>query len=259
VKQLVIDCFPESAKLYRSGYAIVAVDVIRATTMAITAVTLGRRCFPVSSVERAFELARRLDNPILAGELRGDVPDGFEMSNSPAELAMLSDLRPIVLLSSSGTQLIAQANGADAVYLACFRNYSATAEHIRSRHSKVAIIGAGSRGEFREEDQIACAWVAKALLESGYTVQNRATRDVIDRWQAAEASACIHGKSAAYLRRSGQQRDLDFILQRIDDLSDAFWIGGEEVAVAPALGLPARASAYSTLKEKHYDNGRLAG
>jgi 2-phosphosulfolactate phosphatase len=237
MKQVVIDCLPESAALYRSGYAIVAVDVIRATTMAITAVSLGRRCFPVSSVARAFKLARCLDNPILAGELGGDMPDGFEMSNSPAELVLRSDIRPIILLSSSGTQLIAHASGADAVYLACFRNFSATAKHIRSRHSKVAVIGAGSRGEFREEDQIACAWVAHALVEAGYLAKNRATQEVIDRWRAAEASACIHGKSAAYLRRSGQVRDLDFILERIDDLNYAFCMQGEEVAVAPVSRL----------------------
>jgi len=34
---VVIDCFPESAAFYRSGYAIVAVDAIRSTTMAVTA------------------------------------------------------------------------------------------------------------------------------------------------------------------------------------------------------------------------------
>ena len=36
-KTFVIDSFPESALQYREGWAVVAVDVIRATTMAITA------------------------------------------------------------------------------------------------------------------------------------------------------------------------------------------------------------------------------
>src|SRR5438477_11347294 len=34
-KKVVIDCFPESVETYRNGYAIVAVDVIRATTTAV--------------------------------------------------------------------------------------------------------------------------------------------------------------------------------------------------------------------------------
>ncbi len=237
----VIDCFPESAAFYRSGYAIVVVDVIRATTMAVTAVALGRCCFPVTTVEEAFELARRLKNPILAGELAGDMPAGFEMSNSPAELVLRSDThRPIVLLSSSGTQLIAQASGADAVYLSCFRNFTATARYLCGngrpagpRHSKVAIIGAGSRGEFREEDQMGCAWVAQTMMQAGYRPWNHATEEIVERWRGADPSACAQGNSAKYLHRSGQSRDLDFILEKIDDINAVFTIRGEEVVVAP--------------------------
>src|SRR5260370_22350036 len=100
-RTFIIDCFPESAAFYRSGHAIVAIDVIRATTMAVTAVALGRRCFMVPTLERAFDLACRLRNSVLAGELGGDMPAGFEMSNSPAELVLRPDVhRPIVLLSS---------------------------------------------------------------------------------------------------------------------------------------------------------------
>ena len=45
-KSVVIDYLPESVCRYRSEWAIVAVDVIRATTTAITAAATGRRCFP---------------------------------------------------------------------------------------------------------------------------------------------------------------------------------------------------------------------
>jgi hypothetical protein len=70
---VVINCFPESARQYLSGYAIVAIDVIRATTMAITAAAAGRRCFPVPTLEAAFDLAGLLRNqPVPAAAL----PDG---------------------------------------------------------------------------------------------------------------------------------------------------------------------------------------
>ena len=70
-KTVVIDCFPESVPLYRDGYAIVAVDVMRATTTAVTCVELGRKCFPVPSLDAAVPLAARLTNPLLVGELGG--------------------------------------------------------------------------------------------------------------------------------------------------------------------------------------------
>ncbi len=226
---VVIDSFPESAAHYQAGYAIVAVDVIRATTMAVTAVAGGRRCFPVSTVQEAFSLATRLDHPILAGELGGDIPTGFEMSNSPADLVLRTDIhRPLILLSSSGTQLIARARGADAVYLACFRNFSATAR-TAANHSRVAVIGAGSRGEFRKEDQMCCAWVAQQLIQDGYVAQNERTQEIVQRWKDCPPDTCANGNSAKYLRNSGQERDLDFILASIDDLDTGFALRMDQI------------------------------
>ena len=86
-RSVVIDCFPDSVRRYREGYAIVAIDVIRATTTAVTAVAMGRRCFPVPSIEHALPIAARLDQPLLVGELGGNMPYGFDLTNSPAELA----------------------------------------------------------------------------------------------------------------------------------------------------------------------------
>src|ERR1043166_2774538 len=93
-KSVIIDCLPEQASKYGTDWAIVAIDVIRATTTAITAVADGRRCFPAPTVEAAFEIARGLDRPILAGENGGTMPDGFEMDNSPAEVFSRPDTRP---------------------------------------------------------------------------------------------------------------------------------------------------------------------
>src|SRR5947207_7423309 len=107
-KTVVIDCFPESLVSYRKGYAIVAVDVIRATTLAVTAVALGRRCFPVPSLDAVLRLASTLPDALLAGEIGGEMPPGMHMNNSPAALARRADVaRPLIMVSSSGTRLIA--------------------------------------------------------------------------------------------------------------------------------------------------------
>ena len=50
------------------------------------------------------------------------------------------------------------------MYVACLRNYSALIAYLAAHHPMVAVIGAGSRGEFREEDQLCCAWIAEGLL-----------------------------------------------------------------------------------------------
>ena len=186
---VVIDCFPESALRYRDGWAVVAIDVIRATTTAATAVALGRRCFPVPSLEAAVPLAAQLDRPLLVGELGGNMPYGFDLNNSPAAIAQLADVsRPMILLTTSGTELIHMAKGADAVYAACLRNVSAQAAHLVQSHERVGIIGAGSRGRFREEDQLGCAWIAKQLFSAGYEPANEWTSTLVSRWSGAPVS-----------------------------------------------------------------------
>lgn len=232
-KTFVIDYLPESACQYRAGWAIAVIDVIRATTMAITAVSLGRRCYPVDSLEAALRVARRLNNPILAGELKGNMPSGFDMNNSPSALAERDDIdRPLVMLSSSGTRLMCNARGADAIYLGCFRNARSLGLHLaQGNHNQIALIGAGSRGEFREEDQIGCAWIAGELVRAGYSPADNETAQVVHRWLDAPAEACLKSRSVDYLKRTDQIADLHFILDQVNDLDDVFVFDEQEVMV----------------------------
>lgn len=236
-KTVVIDCFPENVEAYKRDFAIVAIDVIRATTTAVTAVAMGRRCYPVASLEKALSLAARMEHPLMVGEVGGDIPEGFHIPNSPAQVAQENDThRPMILLSTSGTRVIAAANGSGACYAACLRNYTAQAEHLIKYHPKVAIIGAGTRGEFREEDQLCCAWIADRLLQQGYTPGNDQTVEIIRRWREAPVDSILISNSVGYLRRSGQLQDLDFVLAHIDDLSSVFVLHDEEIVMVPDIG-----------------------
>jgi 2-phosphosulfolactate phosphatase len=216
-RTVVIDCFPESLHRYGSGWAVIAVDVIRATTTAVTAVMSGRPCFPAPSLEVAVPLAARLHDPLLVGELGGNMPYGFDLNNSPAVLAARSDVeRPMILLSTTGTRVLCES-GAEAVYAACLRNYSAQAVQLAGRHPRVAVVGAGTRGEFREEDQLCCAWIAEGFVRAGYEPAGT-TADIVARWRGAPVDAFVGGQSAEYLRQTGQLDDLEFVLDHVDDV-----------------------------------------
>ena len=229
---VVIDFLPESAARYRAGWIVVAIDVIRATTTAITAAARGQRCLPVPTLDAATDVAALLEHPLLCGELGGNMPFGWDLTNSPAQVAALPHWgRPLVLLSSSGTQLVHNAARADVVYLACLRNHGATVAHLAARQAHVAVIGAGTRGEFREEDQCCCALVAGGLARAGYAVGDETTRMVLDRWKARGPTDWQESRSVDYLRRSGQVRDLEFILDHVDDLDRVFSVEDGEVVV----------------------------
>jgi 2-phosphosulfolactate phosphatase len=213
----------------------VCVDVFRATTTAVTAVTSGRRCFPVASLEEALPVAAALDRPLLVGELGGSMPYGFDLQNSPDAIARRPDVwRPAILLSTSGTPLLTSAAASGQAYAACLRNWSATADHvIDDARAEVDVVGAGTRGEFREEDQLCCAWIAARLMAAGFEPADAATADLAARWRDAAVDEAAAGKSAAYLRDTGQTRDIEFVLSHVDDLSSiCVMASGELVLVS---------------------------
>jgi len=228
---------------------IVGVDVIRATTTAITAVAAGRRCIMAATIEGALAHQARLAPALLAGELGGNMPYGFDLQNSPTAVAGLAsgDL-PLVLLSTSGTGMLLAAasrdgsasngsgNAAEALTLvACLRNWEAQAtELVAMRPDDVVLLGAESRGEFREEDKLCCAWIGAALLAAGYRA-DPASRRLIDEWRNAPVDRINDGKSATYLRASGQVDDLDFILRHVSDLGATFEMRADEVISRSAV------------------------
>ena len=231
---VTIDCFSEGFNGYGEGYAVVAVDVIRATTTAVTAVAVGRKCFPVSSITEAYRLADTLDEPLLVGELGGAMPYGFDLTNSPAQLARRKDVgRAVILLSTSGTQLIMSAPA--GVFVACLRNYCAQIDYLAGRYGKVLVIGAGTRGEFREEDQMCCAWIAEGLIAAGYQPGSKRTAQVVDHWSGVAADSFVGGKSTEYLRATDQLHDLDFILDTVNDTDAVFVRNREEICLAREL------------------------
>jgi 2-phosphosulfolactate phosphatase len=229
-KSVTIDCLSESVHPFSEGCAVVVIDVIRSITVAATAVESGRRCFFAPSVEAAFLLAKRFDNPLLVGEMGGSMPYGFDMNNSPAEIEIRGDIsRPAIVVSSSGLPLLYSLRNCNSVYVACLRNYSATINYLAGQYSRVVVLGAPTRGEFREEDQLCCAWIAHGLMEAGFVPEDEKTVAIVNLWKDKPVTVCGEGKSAEYLRRSGQIKDLDFVLGHVNDLNSVLSIKKDEI------------------------------
>lgn len=216
-------------------WTIVGIDVIRATTTAVTAVAAGRRCFPVGSIESALPLAARLENPLLVGELGGNMPYGFHLQNSPAEMDRRVELeRPVILLSSSGTGLLTAAAQRSLTYAACLRNARATAQRLIAAHDRVLLLAGESRGEFREEDRLCCGRIARALLDAGYEPRNVLVEEIAKVWGSAPDDAFMDGHSVRYLADTGQMHDAQFILAHVDDIDSVYEMrNGELVESAP--------------------------
>lgn len=239
------DSYPDAAARRLPRHALVAVDVIRSTTTAVTAVATGRRCFPVTSIEAARRVAAAVPDALLVGELGGAMPEGFHLNNSPADLAAHDDCRPVVLLSSNGTRLMYEMRQSNPAFVACFRNTSATIRQVAQCGLPAVVIGATTRGHFREEDQMCCAWIASGLAGHGYVPADGETAHLVGAWKDASPRDFLGSPSVEYLRRTDQLRDLDFILEHFDDVGFACRVAGEQVLSDPprgALAAPANAS-----------------
>lgn len=246
---LRITCFQDGGADALAAPVTVCVDVFRATTTAVTAVVAGRRCFPAGSLEEAVPLAAALHRPLLVGELGGNMPYGFDLQNSPAAVAARPDVwRPAIVLSTSGTPLIVAAARAGAAHVACLRNWTAAADAAAAAGDRIEIVGAGTRGEFREEDQLCCAWIAERLAAAGYAFADASTAELVERWSGASVDAVAQGHSAAYLRDTGQSRDLEFVLRHVDDVPCAFAMSaGELVAVTEPAAAEGRGPGQKAL------------
>jgi len=114
--------------------AVVAVDVIRAFTTAAYAFAAGaRHIFLVDSINEALE-AKAADPHVLAmGEDHGRRPAGFDLSNSPVEVAAADlDGRVLVQRTSAGTRGVVASGSATRLWCASLVCASATAAAVRS-------------------------------------------------------------------------------------------------------------------------------
>jgi 2-phosphosulfolactate phosphatase len=148
-----------------TGYAVI-VDVFRAFTSAAFAVASGaREIVLVSDHEQALAMKRADPTLFLSGEIDGRPIPGFDVGNSPSAIERL-DLtgRRVVQRTSSGTQGVVAANGAQAIVLGSFVIAAATVRYLRARADEVTIVAMGQNAlEDADEDLLCARYLAAGL------------------------------------------------------------------------------------------------
>ena len=146
---------------------VVVIDVVRAFTTAATAFSRGaERILLCGDVDEALALREQLPGSLVMGESGGQRVSGFDLWNSPREIAVL-DLSGMTLIqrTSAGTQGAVAATGAIILLAASFVNCRATAQYIRDQQvNEVDVVITGSnasRGGFEDR---ACGDYLKALI-----------------------------------------------------------------------------------------------
>lgn len=160
-----------------SEAVVVAIDVLRATTTAVTALSHGASGVqPVAEPEegRAVLAALGEGAGLLCGERHGRPLPGFVLGNSPAEYqpeAVGGKL--IILTTTNGTRLLALCREAREVVLGALANAGAIARWLAGRPERVVIACAGRVGGFSLEDTV-CAGLIVHRLGRGWQPTARA-------------------------------------------------------------------------------------
>ena len=209
------------------NHVVIVVDVLRATSVMITATQHGVRfILPVAEVEEAVEKARQLGNQrvLLCGERQAKPIPEFHLSNSPLEYTpdMVSG-RVMVMTTTNGTRAILRARDAKMLFLGSFLNASAVAHAARENGENIAIVCAGTNGKFSLDDILCSGAIIARLLElDGNQYLDDLARTALTLYDSyhddlrASLVGCTHVER---LRSLGMEEDIRFCLQ--EDVMDA--------------------------------------
>ncbi len=146
----------------------VVIDVLRAFTTAAYLFAAGaEEIILVSGVQEAFDLREAMPGCLLSGEIDGIQIQGFDLGNSPSEIARKDfSGKRIIQRTTAGTQGVIRASNAKIILTAALTNLSATVRYIKklSPH-RVMLIQTGLFPELGAGDEdVACADAIDAML-----------------------------------------------------------------------------------------------
>ena len=204
-----------------SGLTALVIDVLRASTTIITALTNGCEAIvpvsePLDARRRALAMAR--GGALAAGERQGEPIPGFDLSNSPVEF-QTPRVRgmTVYFTTSNGTRALLAARAAHAIGVAALVNVSAAAAWAADGGRDVAILCAGSHGTRALEDWTCGGLLVERLLAAvPDAVLTDAARDALETGRRYGADIGRLKQDAPWARRliaAGRGADVDACLR----------------------------------------------
>jgi len=161
-------CFsPELIHLYDiEDKVVVVVDVFRATTSMVTAMSYGiDHIVPVAEIEACQTLGKK--GYLTAAERGGEQVKGFDFGNSP--YSYRSDKlkgKKLAMTTTNGTIAIERSKKAKKLIIGSFLNLTAVTRFLRKENENILVVCAGWKGKFSLEDTLFAGALAFKLQTS---------------------------------------------------------------------------------------------
>ncbi len=194
-----IDTFltvPEVDPAVVEGRTALVIDVIRATTTIVQAISNGARAvYPTESSEEAIKLASLLgrDEVLLCGERGGLRIDGFDLGNSPSEYEReVVEDQQLVMSTTNGTRAFVAAEHAERVVPVSLVNLTAAAESaVADGPENLVVICSGKENRFSLDDAVCAGYLIREIQKVSGVVPElgdagRTTVELAQRFELTE-------------------------------------------------------------------------
>lgn len=218
--EIKIDFDPGSAEKYVGlGFNIVVVDVLRATSTIVVALAQNaKEVIACSEIDDALAQKKLDNNVLLVGERQAVKIDGFDYTNSPLDLST-QDLanKRVVITTSTGTRLISNSVNKNIVLIGTTLNSMSVSSKMSEIGGNWAVLGAGSHGEFRLEDQVGCALIVKNYLDinSSCRIDER-SKKIMEIYSININEHIMMSPSTQKLVAIGRLSDVEFVIDNLD-------------------------------------------
>jgi 2-phosphosulfolactate phosphatase len=147
-------------ELYFTQKTTVVIDVLRASTTVISALSNGaKEVIPVGTVEFAVKVSGGMfgGQTLIGGERNTKRIEGFALGNSPLEYTRETvENKTIVFYTTNGSKAIARAKFSNELFVCSFNNLLGMAQRLIKLNKDVEILCAGHNNLFSLEDTV-CA------------------------------------------------------------------------------------------------------
>jgi len=173
----------EVPKNFRDSTAVV-IDVLRASTTIIQAISFGaRKIFVVKTPEDAFSLRENLEESVLlCGERDGLIIPGFDLGNSPLDYTEENiGNETLIYCSTNGSATLLACQFARKVLIGGFVNLNALIEKIRD-DERVFLVCSGKLGRFSLEDALCAGMIIEQLSAGGFKPELLSDSAITSYW-----------------------------------------------------------------------------
>ncbi|GAB3828748.1 2-phosphosulfolactate phosphatase [Pontibacter rugosus] len=210
-------CFsPELLHLYSlEGKAVVAVDILRATSTMVTAFAEGAaNIFPVMELEECLSFAQR--GCLTAAERNGIKAEGFDLGNSPfSYMDGAVKGRDIAITTTNGTRAIRLSEKADEIVIGAFLNLQTVADHLITLGLDVLVVCAGWKGQFNLEDTLFAGALVERL-QKHFSYEYDSSLAALHLYQNSKANLVDYLRQSSHVRRLERLeifKDIEFCLR----------------------------------------------